>query len=332
MKRKFYKVIVFCSNPITGFFRFKDIFQLYPLESKNAPKSDKVKQYPFILEFWIDHKPDAPIPDDLSEIEDYVRQSTEVINAQKELLSLLSALTNYRFYYPTPDIKWFIALPDDIPPEEYNKSKCEPGLQAYWYPEIRQENSIVSFSPQQHNEIKRIKQPDYYIDLDLSGSNEVIFPEHIDTALHNYYLLNALSRKTINSASTLISNGLDLRLSMKSISYVSFISSIETMVSYEYKDVKPVNCESCGNSNYSVMKKFREYILKYAIDNEATKKKITEIYGLRSKIAHTGLLLLGDNEIDWSNDQVKNEQWQLHIEVMQLSRICLINWLLIEPK
>jgi hypothetical protein len=35
---KYFKAIVFCSNPVQGFFRFKDIFQLYPLVSKNAPE------------------------------------------------------------------------------------------------------------------------------------------------------------------------------------------------------------------------------------------------------------------------------------------------------
>lgn len=34
---KYYKVIVFCSNRIRSYFKFKDVFQIYPLVS-NDPK------------------------------------------------------------------------------------------------------------------------------------------------------------------------------------------------------------------------------------------------------------------------------------------------------
>ena len=35
---KFHKIIAFCSHPITAFFRFKDVFQIYPLDFLEAPK------------------------------------------------------------------------------------------------------------------------------------------------------------------------------------------------------------------------------------------------------------------------------------------------------
>ncbi|MDZ4795547.1 MAG: hypothetical protein SGI83_14800 [Bacteroidota bacterium] len=92
------------------------------------------------------------------------------------------------------------------------------------------------------------------------------------------------------------------------------------------EDVK--KCDTCGTQQFRVMGKFRDYLLKYASDNEKTKKEVNDIYNLRSKIAHTGLFLLGDNKIDWSNDAKQNEQGQTHLQVMQISRVSLTIWLL----
>lgn len=80
------------------------------------------------------------------------------------------------------------------------------------------------------------------------------------------------------------------------------------------------------------MGKFREYLFKYASDNPNTKKEINDIYKLRSNIVHTGMLFLGDNKIDWPDDKKQNEQWQIHIKVIQINQVSLTNWLLMRDK
>lgn len=100
------------------------------------------------------------------------------------------------------------------------------------------------------------------------------------------------------------------------------------MVSNEYKEVKIERCSTCNQEQFKVMNKFREYLFKYVTSNKQTKNEINEIYSFRSKIAHTGKLLHGDGLIDWSKNDEKYEQQQIHIKAMQIARLSLINWIL----
>ena len=164
--------------------------------------------------------------------------------------------------------------------------------------------------------------------LDIEGEEVVKFSQLISAAFHNYFALGNDEKQIVDAAVSLITNGIDLRNKMKSLSFISFVSSIETMVNHEFRDEEVKRCETCGTQQFRVMGKFRDYLLKYASDNPETKKEVTDIYYIRSKIVHTGLLFLGDSKIDWSDDKKQNEQWATHIKVMQVSRVSLTNWLL----
>lgn len=326
---KFYKAIVFCSNPLTGFYRFKDEFQIYPFQSDNAPQSDKVKLFPIAIEYWVDNSVPIEVHSALTEVSDIVSKMTRSQNRQKEILNLLSSITNYRFFYPTPELSWFAAVPNGIMTEEMNNQKSIGGISLYWYPELYSENQITSFTTLTIPQISFLKHPEYYTFIDLENKEVVQFPQYIDQTLEKYFSLNDDAWQTVNSSTSLICNGLDLRVKMKSLSFVSFVSSIETMVNYEFRNEKNEHCEKCNRPLFSISAKFRNYLFKYASDSAEAKKKINNIYRIRSKIAHTGLLLLGDNLVDWSDDKKQGDEWQTHIEAMQTSRLSLTNWLLL---
>jgi Apea-like HEPN len=332
MEKIFYKAVVFCDNPLTGYYRFEDKFQIYPFVSENAPQSDKIKMYAVAIEYCVDRNVEMEVPELLKDLKDTIARTTHSTNYQRQILSLLSAVSNYRFYYPTPSIQWFGEIPNGELKDEMNKHKSKAGLSLYWYPEMFNENQITSFTEPKFPKVEFVKHPDCFMNLDIEGKEEVKFTQHIDVAIHNYFALIDNVREIVNSAISLICNGIDLRIRMKSISFISFVSSIETMVNYEFRDEEVKKCDTCGTQQFRVMGKFRDYLLKYASDNEKTKKEVNDIYNLRSKIAHTGLLFLGDNKIDWSNDAMQNEQWQTHIQVMQISRVSLTNWLLMRAK
>ena len=59
--------------------------------------------------------------------------------------------------------------------------------------------------------------------------------------------------ETVNSAASLICNGVDLRTKMKSLSFISFVSSIETMVNYKFRNVPIENCKEYGQPRYKVV-------------------------------------------------------------------------------
>jgi len=262
------------------------------------------------------------------EVKEIISKTTHSTNHQKRILALLSSLSNYRFIYPIPELQWFTEVPDGKITEEINNQKSKAGINYFWYPEMQKGSVITIFSEPAFPKVEFSRHPDCFIHLDIDGEESVKFSQHIDVAFHNYFALEDDAKEIVDSAASLICNGIDLRSKMKSISFVCFVSSIETMVNYEFRDEVVKKCEACGTEQYRVMGKFREYLLKYASDNPDTKKEINAIYKLRSNIVHAGMLFLGDNKIDWSDDKKQNEQWQTHIEVMQISRVSLTNWLL----
>ncbi len=326
---KFYKAIVFCSNPMKGFYRFKDIFQIYPFTSENSPKSDKVKLFPIAIEYWVDN--DAPIDviSVSSEVSDIIAKMTRAQNRQKEILNLLSSITNFRFSYPTPEINWFVEIPNGTITNDVEKLKSIGGMSLYWYPELHADNQISTFSVLTFPPIELVDHKDYFVNIDIDHKDTVKFPQYIDKTLEKYFLLNGESLQTINSTFALICNGIDLRNKMKSLSFVSFVSGIETMVNYEYRNSDKALCEKCNRPILSISAKFRDYLFKYASDGPKSKKKINKIYEIRSKIVHTGLLLLGDNLFDWSDDKKQGDEWQTHLEAMQINRLSITNWLLL---
>lgn len=328
MKIKFYKVIIFSDNPLTTHFRFEDRFQIYPYTSPNAPFADKTKLHPIALEYWVNQDTEVKIPKEFVGLEKLYKQSAISMLPQTKILSLLSSLTNYRFYVPQIKLQWFCGITAGASEEEINNQRSISGINTYWYPEMFAETQINSFSEPNFPNMVLKPNPDYFRSITLVENEEIFFPQYISTALHNYFAIPKEIQHIIESSSSLINNGIALRGSMNSLSYISFISSIETLVDFEFKNEKVKKCECCGTESYRVMGKFRDFIFKYVSTADETKKQIAAIYKLRSKIAHSGELLLADNIFEWGDENVKNEQWEIHLSVMQLSRTALTNWLL----
>lgn len=328
MKVKFYKVVIFSDNPLKTQFRFEDKFQIYPYTSLNAPYSEKVKLHPIALEYWVDEDIEIEVPEDFKGLEGIYKQSVVSMLPQTIILSLLSSMSNYRFYLPQIKWQWFCTIPDGDNAEEANNQKSVAGINTYWSPEGHKERQIDTFSHPDFPQMNFKANPEYFRNITLDENEEIVFPEYISVALHNYYAIPDQIKQIVEAASSLINNGIALRGTMNSLSYISFISSIETLVDFEFKKDEVKKCECCGTSQYRVMGKFRDFIFKYVSTAEETKKQLNEIYGLRSKIVHSGELLLADNIYNWGDDIVRSEQWKIHLSAMQLCRVALTNWLL----
>ena len=61
MRKKYIRSMVFIT-PLTGHFRYKNEFQIYPCDFANAPNSKHASDFPMVIEFWIDEieNPDVP--------------------------------------------------------------------------------------------------------------------------------------------------------------------------------------------------------------------------------------------------------------------------------
>ncbi|MGH1336874.1 MAG: hypothetical protein ACRBFS_12190 [Aureispira sp.] len=348
MKKKYIRNIIFTRTPLTGVFRYKDEFQVYPLNKKNAPYSSKGPEFPVIIEYSYDKNDIKSIEAfDDEAVDKKMAETTLQTNKLIQLTDLLSAITNHRFFfYRHPEKKWALPIPekfDDSNREQLNNSSSTKAILIYYYPNIGADMQISRLSTPLISAIPQIEPRKYYYFNPVESVNKVItFPNNIHKVLGKYYCLNAKEHKIVSSAVYQICNGLDLQKNMKSLSFFSFVSSIETLITHEYQGEKlefackecqtlkssPRVCRKCGSPKWGIAEKFREFLLKYVSSAEGARKMYSKIYSIRSKISHTEYLINGENFLNWDFDDKSQEVSMKHLEVVQLSRRSLVNWLL----
>ena len=330
---KYYRrYIVFTKRPLKEAFRYKDVFILQPITREGIPFCPYAKHYPSFLDYWVtedEGKSDIDlIPHD--------------INKVKEICAILTSLSNFEvFSYDTSMRAWGIVAPIktfEEMTEDEAESANENAKESVWIPftgfmykEYSQDRIITNLSILNNTtEMVLDKDPFYFTNHPIEEDKEqVIFQDKIIIALDTYYGLPEEAQKSVYSAMVLIANGIKLGIQHQSLGFISYISSIETMVELENKGQKIQRCETCGQPVYSVRKKFLSYLEKYVSRTKSSKKKFSDLYTLRSKIAHSGKLFLSDVEFSLLNQEETNKEWLKYMEVQQLARLSLFRWLLL---
>ncbi len=340
--KKFIKNIIFTKTPLTGKYRYGDLFQIYPLNIDEAPNTDKTHHYPIIIEYWYETEGIENVEVFGSEtIDKMVSTTTVQINKLIEYTNLLSAITNYRFFfYRKPDMFWSIPLTKEG--EDINQLSSEWSASLYYYPNIANDLRIEDFSNPDFPEITQLPQKIYYWYNPVEGHDKIItLPDTIDNILSKYFSATTDENIVANSCIYQICNGLDLLDKIKSLSFFSFVSAIETLVNYEFKDEKVEylcndckslknsarHCNKCGSPIWGVTAKYREFLFKYVSNEPKAKKLYNNIYNIRSQITHTDFLFAGELFLDWNHNDKTEEIYKTHLSAMQLSRRSLINWL-----
>lgn len=353
---KFIKNIIFSKTPLKGCYRYSDKFQIYPIDIERAPTSPFAEHFPMIIEFCYDESEVKEV-NKFEEMKEYfpISEMTTQTNKLIQITNLLSTISNFRFFlYRQTDMKWSISLPE-IPIEEmteemrkeYNKTSSKWSMLLYAYPNMGDDLKITEFTNTEFPNVDLTEQVTYYYYDPLESKDKSIdFPHTIDEILDKYYSLNKKTKKVIDSGMHQFCNGLDLFENMKSLSFFSFVSSIETMVNLEFKDEKiefecndcktikssERTCQKCGRPIWGIASKFREFLFKYVSDKPEGKKLYNKIYTVRSKITHTEYLLSGDNFLEWNFTDKTEEIELLHLKAMQLGRRSFANWLLQIPE
>lgn len=351
MAKKYIKNIIFSKTPLKGIYKFGEEFQIYPINIEGHPISKNAKHFPLIIEFYYEenevHKIKPFEDEEDNDLNEMISKSSFQTNKLIQITNLLSIITNYRFFfYRHTEMNWAIPIPDvvnDENREEINNTSSLWCAKLYYFKSMYKDLQINELSTPQFGTIQRIMQRDYYyFDPIESPEKEITLPDTIDTILIHYFNLKLKEREIVDSAIHQFCNGLDLFDSMKSLSFFSFVSSIETMVNYEFKDdiikydcndckslkESPYQCQKCGNPIWGISAKFKEYLFKYVSNSAEGRKLYNAVYNIRSKITHTGYLLSGDKFLDWDFSDKTEEINMKHLEAMQLCRRSLANWLL----
>jgi hypothetical protein len=344
MAKEYIRNIIFTRTPLNGKYRYKDDFQIYPLNLPKAVNSKLTDHFPIIIEFWYDS-------DELPEVKEFEKESTNkwiasaTVQTNKliKITNLLSSITNFRFFfYRKPETFWAIPLLEKIEEKDYNETSSIWSASLYYYPEIAKDLKIDSLSDSNFGYIPLIPTKRYYWFNPVESKEKFIdLPSSINTTISKYFMLEGKELSVADSCIYQICNGIELYYNMKSLSFFSLVSAIETLVDYEFRnevieyectDCKSLksserHCKKCGSPIWGVTSKFREFLLKYVSAENKAKQLYNYIYNIRSKITHTDYLINDENYLNWNFTDKTNEIIVKHLQTLQLARRSLIYWL-----
>ena len=328
----FHKAIVFTKVPLSGSFRFKDIFQIFPGNLNNMPSSKLQKHYPVILEYWTIPEERIFFPSEYENINELFSNSATSLTKQDKILSLLSTFTNNLFFrYPSLSGFWGMPILNDDAGEEANTWASKWCWTFYHSPELPAQLKIERFSDLQIEPVKRLPHYPFYThdpNLDLDNKVEIVFPISLERSLEAYFRQPDEIIQIIDSAISYAVSSVEMKETKKTFSLLSAFSALETMVNLEFKGRDVLRCKECGQLVYSVSKKFRDFLLKYIGNNEHNRNKFNEYYKLRSKIVHTGEKLKSEDLFSDIPDEIRDSEFLTTLEIIQLGKLAIINWLL----
>lgn len=332
MKKNYCRKIILSDLPVDGFYRFGNLFQLLPPD-KTAPtiQFGSKSHHPLIIEYCFDTPEVKYLPTEENRalqkaLPDWITIGEASNEKLTELLRILNIVTNNRYFIYDYDQAWFIPLGKNE--KVSDPPSCVWGQNFYDYPEFNRE--ITGFSKPYCLPMNIESSQTYYNRFGPGVGNKVDLPESIDDTLIQYFQLDNNARDAFISSAILFSNGLEICTKMQSLSFAAFISSIETLANYDNRNTKVEKCEVCGQDKHSATKKFKSFLQKYGSPDPSFKKDAEKLYKIRSEILHSGSLFLGDiNLIPWGlKDHAKMNKDKYRRNVIQITRICLVNWLI----
>lgn len=340
---KYKRAICFCNKKINKEWKCK-WFQIIPIDNY-IDKESRTNHFPFILEYNYNKDEVVQISheDFLEEGSEFFSEISHEYNVMIYILKLLSVVTNHHFFvYNLSDQGWFINMNS----KKEEDLKCQYGMNLYMDKQFANKMFILKFTENGFEEIDLVEHSIYYThpDIDNEYKNELTLNKNTEQFFNRLKNLSELQKQHFDSAVTLINNGIKIRKEMKSLAFLAFISSIETMahleskinkkeIEFECNSCKSIKsskykCKSCGNPIWGISQQIKNHLKKYLTKNEGFNKVINKLYGVRSKIAHTGNLLTGDIFFDWNNPEEREKHDMQLIEAMQYSKMSLVNYVL----
>jgi hypothetical protein len=337
--RTYHRSIVFSKISMKGCFIYKDIFQLFPADDLDGIPTTKVhqKHHPLILEYWTEKDEITYVPSDFDELKDLYSLTALTTTKQDIILSLLTTITNHVFFRYTEFIgNWGLPiLKEDVHNDEVNAWESKWCLPLFVWKNFQKQLKIERFSQINYPNVDFIPHEDYYFNnpnFDYSFDKHITFPNTSIQILDSYYSQPKDILEVINSAISFSNSAMELRNSKKTLSLISAFTSIETLVNMEFENTQVDKCKDCGQLKYKISEKYRQFLFKYIGKSNTNKKKFNSYYSLRSKIVHTGQKLKTEKLFSYVSEEKSAEEFLNQIEIIQLAKLSIINWLIQNKK
>lgn len=333
--KQYHKTIFFTKSPLSGYYKFEEIFQIYPADLENMPTIDAFREYHFpnVLEYWTSDDEIVTIPAAFEGLEEMHTLTARRKRKETQVLDLLSAFSNNLFFsYSSIDGAWGFPVGQGRSGEEVNTQSSSWCFHMYFFPDLPRQLRIDGFTSYQGNGIEMADYDTFYThypNLDNNRDEPIIFPSVMNELIHAYYSLDTKTQSSIDFAISYTVSAVSLHYSNKTLSILSSFTSLETLVDLEYSGQKVEKCDTCGQPRFKVASKFRDFLLKYIGNTDENKKKFNTYYSFRSKVIHTGRQLATEKLFAEVSEDVASKELTTRIEILQLGKMALTRWLLI---
>jgi hypothetical protein len=224
----------------------------------------------------------------------------------REILTLINVLGLNKFFQYNNQQSWVVPLGQE-------EKKMFYGKEFYLAPDYEK-------NPKSFEEIPwySIARPVFF---HISLNDQTIVEINLKNLIEAYanYEDNEFKKDFLN-ACLVLSKAFRLREVDPSASYLFMVSAIEALIEIEYKDQKTEHCDSCGQQQYKVSKKFKKFLYDYGFEEDNKVKN--KFYTMRSKIAHSGSLLGMSYDSKWikENQQDLDQDYQRFIDRIYYER------------
>lgn len=313
--------IIFCHEQVTGFFRYKDKFQILPVPEGSSFPIMGFKEYPFLIQFSYQSSSDPMI--------DWSRRLKEATIYTR----VLNLLTNQhlRLKSSSGECHWVMDID-----EKAGKASYSYKQQGY-SPEPDPKREVDQYSSVEGLEkIEVIPFQKYYLGTQGVTSNSLCLPDNIEKSLDVAFALVESDWDRFFMACSWYSQSSSVWRNSHSSAFISLVTALECLMGEREKceDCKQESpdgfefCENCKQPRYQVTKNFRVFLEKFVpfIQSMPWEKKV--LYSVRSKLAH-GMDLLQQDLKPWTfiMSPKKDQDDGLYRNLHLICGVAIYNWL-----
>jgi len=298
--------IFFTMPEATGWWRYKDVFQLQPAPPE-APRPGMVMAaHPLVVELAY------PKSDDY-----LVRIVRERFRSWE-----LGLLLNLMLYGD-------VQAPGDRHPHHWvldDEGEHLPKYlnEGYWFPGF--EAIAAEFSPTDAvSPMDEIDDPVYYGRIGISVDQRLDVPKSLTELLDRYFSLPSPERMSVLRAAYWLRHARDVWDLSHTAYYLAVINAVEVML----PDPSGERCPTCGlirGKGPTVL--FEEFLDSHAPRTEETEPSRKELYRARSKMSHGRVLLRSDVPRAWGVlEPAEWEERDRSLAARNLAKTAILNWL-----
>jgi hypothetical protein len=300
--------VLFTAVPTVGYFRYHDIFQIFPLPAEAPRPKYIIGHHPLFLEFKV------------STSSNFMITNLRVEKAGRELELLLSSLLDLRVWNIGPETRhhWSLDLAGDsvaLPSKFLQEGYA-------W------EGAVVELddfsSPDGLPTLTQVDPNQYYSMRGLFVDRKLDIPSDITQQVDRFFALSVDDREKFLRASYWFQHANTVFSHSKSASFVALVSAIEALMPPPRGGKRCLHCNQM--LGVGPTKQFVDFVEALIPGGAVPEPERKRFYQLRSALSHGGKLLANDHGV-WGFTPKRLGEGQDARVVWQIVQFVLHNWL-----